>query len=144
MTPPRSTRRRSERGSGGVELAVAFSSLLLVLFFVVGGLRIANTRSDVSAASRAAARAAAQSYDAQEGTAAAKLVAEDVLADRGVGCVTLSVEASDDFRPGAIVSVTVTCTVDLGDVALVGFPGTDTVRATAIEMVDVVRGGGDE
>ena len=122
---------------------MASSSLLLVLFFVVGGLRIANTRSDVSAASRAAARAAAQGYSAQEGAAAAELVAADVLADRGVGCVGLSVEVSDDYRPGAVVSVTVTCIVDLGDVAIVGFPGTDTVRATAVEMVDVVRGGGD-
>ncbi|MDH3681580.1 MAG: pilus assembly protein [Acidimicrobiia bacterium] len=134
--------RRYERGAGGVELAVAFTSLLLALFFVVGALRVSTTRSDVSAAARAAARAASQAYDASDGSAEAARVAEDALVDRGVGCRELGVAASGDYRPGAIVTVTVTCTVDLGDVALVGFPGTETVTATAAEMVDVIRGGG--
>lgn len=139
---PDNVSRARERGSGGVELAVAFGSVLLVLFFVVGALRVSTTRGDVSAAARAAARAASQTYSAPEAHAEATAVAEDVLAGRGVACRGLDVTLGRDHRPGAIVIVTVTCTVDLGDVVLVGFPGTDTVRATAAEMSDVVRGGG--
>lgn len=134
--------RRAERGSGGVELAVAFTSLLLVMFFVVGALRVSNTRSDVSAAARSAARAAAGSYDQAEAQQAAQGVANDALAAKGVACQNLSVTVSALYDPGSIVTATVTCTVDLSDVALVGFPGTETVQASAVELVDVVRGGG--
>ena len=134
--------RDGERGSGTVELAVAASSLLLALFFVVGAMRLSTTRSDVSAASRAAARAAAQAYDVAQAQREATSVAEDLLADRGVGCRGLRVEVSEDYRPGAIVTATVFCRVELSDVALVGFPGHSNVEATAAELVDVVRGGG--
>ncbi len=133
--------REGQSGAGGVELAVAFSSLLLALFFVVGAMRLSTTRSDVSAASRAAARAAAQTYTAAQAEREATVVAGDLLAERGVGCRGLRVEVSDDVRPGSIVTATVSCRVDLSDVALVGFPGSSNVEATAAELVDVVRGG---
>lgn len=142
----RRSRRRaaagSERGAASVELAIAAGSLLLALFFVVGALRISTTRSDVSAAARAAARAAAQTYGPEAGAAEARQVADDALRRRGVGCRNITTSVSGSFRSGSIVTVTVRCTVDLRDVALVGFPGSETVEATSAEMIDVLRGGG--
>ncbi|MGF1597614.1 MAG: pilus assembly protein [Acidimicrobiales bacterium] len=133
--------RASERGAGAVELAAAVTALLLALFFVVGALRVSTTRSDVTAAARGAARAAAASYDRAEAMAAAETVAADVLADRGVACVGLDVAVGGDHRPGGVVTATVTCSVSLEDVSLVGFGSSETVTATAVEMVDVIRGG---
>ena len=43
---------------------MAVTSLLLVGFFIVGALRVVGSGGDVEAAARAAARAAAASYDA--------------------------------------------------------------------------------
>ncbi len=133
--------RTDERGASAVELAMAFTALLLALFFVVGALRVSTTRSDVAAASRAAARAAAHAYDRPTADAEARRVAVDILADRGVACHDLVVTVSDDYAPGAIVTATVRCTVDLSDVTLVGFGESEVVEASAVEMVDVVRGG---
>lgn len=132
-----------ERGAASIELAVAVTSFLLVLFFVVGGLRITTARGDVSAAARGAARAAAASYDQPEGQRRAEAVASDILMERGVACSDREVTISADFRPGAVVTATVACTVDLADVALVGFPGTERVEASAAEPIDIIRGGGE-
>jgi hypothetical protein len=68
-------------------------------------------------------------------------VASDALDSLGAACIGLEVEVGGDHRPGGIVTATVICQVDLADVTLVGFPGRTEVRATAAELVDVVRGG---
>ncbi len=135
------SRDHEERGAASIELAMAATSLLLVLFFVVGGLRITTARGDVSAAARGAARAAAGSYDQPDGQRRAEAVAADILMERGVACSDREVTISSDFRPGAVITATVVCTVDLRDVALVGFPGTERVEATAAEPIDIIRGG---
>lgn len=134
--------RRAERGAGGVDLAIAATGLLLALFFVVGALRISTVRSDVSAAARAAARAAAHSYELGAARGEATSVAEEALADRDVVCRNLRVDIGGDVAPGALVTATVRCTVDLDDVTLVGFGRREVVEATAVEMVDVLRGSG--
>ena len=132
---------RTERGATGVEMAVAASGFILATLLAVGGLRITTTRSDVSAAARSAARAAAQAYTRPEAEDLATGVAGEALAARGVACIDLRIEISGGHEPGELVAATLTCQVDLGDVTLVGFPGRTAVTATAVEMVDVVRGG---
>ena len=139
---PPGRRLERERGAAGVEMAIMASAFLLATFLAVGGLRISGTQGDVSAAARAAARASAQEYGPAEGQAAAQRVAADSLASLGVACAQLVVTTGGEHRPGGIVTVTVSCEVDLSDVALVGFPGRVEARSTAAELVDVVRGGG--
>lgn len=134
--------RGGERGAAGIEMALAASAFLLATFLAVGALRISTTRSDVSASARSAARAAAQAYTPAQAEQGATAVAADVLASHGVACVDLRVRVGGELAPGSIVTATVVCQVDLADVALVGFPGSTEVEATAAEMVDVVRGGG--
>ena len=132
---------RDERGSAGIEASIAVTSLLLVLWFVVGGLRITNTGGDVKAAARAAARAAVVEYSDGAATAAANRVAADVLANRGVACQAMNVAVGTLVR-GQPLTVTVSCVVSLADVGRVGFPGTRTLVGTAVDFVDRIRGDG--
>jgi Flp pilus assembly protein TadG len=130
-----------DSGSAGVEAAIAVVSLLAVAFFVIGALRVTNTGGDAQAAARAGARAAAAEYDAGRAQASARRVVAGSLADRGVACRSLGVSVGGDLVAGGIVTVDVTCVVELGDVALAGFPGTRTLTGRAVEQVDVMRGG---
>ena len=132
---------RDDRGSAGVEAALAVMALLLVGFFIVGALRVTNAGGDVHAAAWSAARAAAAAYDPVNATQAATSVAGGELAERGVACRDLRVSVSGELTAGSIVTVDITCVVSLADVVLAGFPGTRTVTARAVEQVDLVRGG---
>lgn len=131
---------RADRGTAGVEAAIAVVALLLVMWFVVGALRVTNTGGDVDAAARAGARAAAAAYDHGRASAAAGSVVSAMLANRGVACQQLSVGVSGNLGPGGVVAVDVSCTVDLSDVMLAGF-GSRTMSGRGVEHVDVVRGG---
>ena len=134
-------RRERDEGSASVEAAIAVVALLAMAFFIIGALRVIGTGSDVESAARAGARAAAAEYQYAAAGAAASRVVSSALADRGVACVNLAVTVSGDLSPGSIVAVDVTCTVDLGDVVLAGFPGSRTVSGHGVEYVDAVRGG---
>jgi Flp pilus assembly protein TadG len=138
----RRPRCNDDRGSAAVEAAFAVVALMLVGFFIVGALRVTNTGGDTNAAAHAAARAAAAEYDPTSANVAASRVAAGVLADRGVACQDLDVTVGGDLTSGGVVTVDVTCTVDLSDVALAGFPGSRTLTGRGVEQVDVVRGGG--
>ena len=132
MTP-----RTRDRGSAGVEAALAVTALLAVAMFTVGALRVTNTSGDVGSAARAGARAAAGAREA-DARAVGEAVVRQALADRGPACGAPSV---DVVRTDEIVTVTVTCPVDLDDVRLGGFAGGRTVTASATERVDPLRGG---
>jgi Flp pilus assembly protein TadG len=124
-----------------VEASLAVTALLATGMFVIGGLRITNTSGDVQAAARAAARAAAGEYSPDAAASAASQVAAGALAERGMACADLGVDVQGDLSAGSVVVVTVSCTVELGDVVLAGFPGATTVNGEAVEYVDVARGG---
>lgn len=133
--------REGERGSAGVDAAIAITGLLMMLSLVVGGLRIVGTDGDVDAAARAGARAASQTYDASSGQSAATAVVEDALAARGIACRNLLVTVAGSWAPGGSVRVDVNCTIGLSDVALGGLPGERLSTGSAVEVVDVIRGG---
>ena len=130
-----------DRGSAGVETAIAVTALLAMAFLIIGGIRVISSGSDVNAAARAGARAAAAEYTASGAQAAATTVVTAVLTGRGVACTGLSVAIGGDLAAGSTVSVDVTCTVSLADVVLAGFPGSRTVTGSGVEYVDAVRGG---
>ena len=131
-----------QHGSAGVEAAIAVTGLLMMLFFVIGAERIVGTSSDVAAAARAGARAAAATYDPAGAQAAAEQVVGDALTDRGVACRKFSVSVDGDLSAGSALRVDVSCVVGLGDVTLVGFGSSRTVHGHGVELVDTIRGGG--
>lgn len=132
-----------DRGGAGIETTFAVTALLLVLFFVVGGMRIVNTNGDVSSSARSGARAAATARTPGQAESAAQTVVSNALAGRGVACAGgPSVSVSGAGVPGGVVTVTVTCSVSLDDVVVAGFPGSRTVSVSAVEYVDAIRGAG--
>lgn len=130
-----------DAGAAGVDAAMAVTAVLAMGMLVVGGLRITNADGDVQAAARSAARAAAAEYQPAAAEAVATQVASAALADRGQSCRQLDVEVQGDLSAGSVVTVTITCTVGLGDVVLAGFPGSTAVSGEAVEYVDLARGG---
>lgn len=134
---------RTDRGSAGIETVFAVTGLLLMLFFVVGGMRVVNTNGDVASAARAGARAAATARTPSQASSDAQAVVSNMLAGRGVACAGgPSVSVSGAGVPGNAVTVTVTCVVSLGDVVLAGFPGSRNVTVSAVEYVDATRAAG--
>lgn len=145
MTAPAISDR--DRGSAGVEAALAVTALLAVTWFTVGALRVTTAGGDVGSAARAAARAAATTRTGGEHGAALS-VAAAALADRGVACsggpavvVTEGIVDTGAQQPARTVTVAVTCAVLLDDVALAFAEPARAVTASATELVDPLRGG---
>jgi len=139
MTSP----HRSERGSVAVETAIIAPALVALLLLVVFAGRVSQAEAEVRRAASEGARAASLEYfeDAAQ-TAATDRVAEN-LKDNGVVCAELATEVdTSELVPGGSVSVTVHCTADMADVALLGVPGKRTFVARSIEVVDRYRGSG--
>ncbi len=114
--------------------------LVIMMMFAAGALRVTTTRGDVAVSARAGARAASNSYNQASGEAAASQVVQEILMERGVACPAPLVDAAGDWSPGGFIEVTVTCTVDLSDVTLAGFGGSETIVRSATERVDLLRG----
>ena len=127
----------SERGSAPTELALVAPVLVALLLFVVFVGRITSTRLDVTAAARDAARAASLRSSPDLAAADAQRVAEQVLAEKGVGCRDLSVQVdTEHFSAGGSVGVDVSCRADLADLAVLRVPGSRTISASAREVID--------
>ncbi|HWL44325.1 MAG TPA: hypothetical protein VNQ73_15395 [Ilumatobacter sp.] len=126
---------------------MAVTALLAVTWFTVGALRVTNSGGDVVSAARAGARAAATARSGSEHSAA-HAVAAAALADRGVACaggpavtVTPGVTSAGGTEPVRTMTVSVTCAVQLDDVALAFRSPSRIVSASATELVDPLRGG---
>lgn len=141
--PCLATPLRDDRGGAGIETTFAITALLMVLFFVVGAMRITGADGDVASAARAGARAAATARTEAAAKTDADSVVANALASSGVACSGgPTVDVKGAGVAGNTVTVEVTCVVSLSDVALVGFPGTRDVVASAFEYVDQIRGSG--
>jgi Flp pilus assembly protein TadG len=136
-------RCRDERGLASIELVLLTPVLLLALGFVVVAGRLGTVRGDVAAAARDAARAASMASSYEQAATAATTTATAVLGGREVTCRTLEVALGDPgaFRPGGQITVDISCQVSLADVAIPGLPGTRTVGARSVEVIDTYRAG---
>jgi Flp pilus assembly protein TadG len=136
------TRRgRGARGDAGpLELVILVPVVLLVFGLVVAFSRTTTATQHVAHAAAVGARAAASAQTAGGAAALATDVVADALAQVGMSCDPPAVVGT--FTPGGSVTVTVSCTVDLGDVTAFGaIPGSRTLTESATEVVDRVRGG---
>lgn len=131
-------RWRNDRGSVSVELAILAPLVALLLGAVVLVGRVQLARADVEGAARSAARdlsIARDPYVAVDGVRAGLMATLDVGSPT---CRSLS------FTPeigSARVSVTLTCTVDLQEAAVLPVPGSMSVSASASEVIDTYREG---
>ena len=131
----------SERGSATLELVLLTPLLLLMLLFVVFLGRLGQARNDVDRAARDAARAASIARSPEDADAAGRTAAADTLQSGGVSCRQMEVAVDTSrFAAGGTVAATVTCTVDLADVAELTVPGSQTMTASFSEPIDTFRG----
>lgn len=122
-----------------VLLIPVFGVLMLLVVFVG---RITNADLDVEAAARDAARAASIANSAAQAQSAALASATAALEGDRIRCTHLGVDVDTSrFSAGGSVAVTISCAVALTDVAGIKLPGSKTLSARAIEVVDRYRGG---
>ena len=132
---------RTDSGSASMELVLITPAVLVLLLLTVAGGRLVLARERVDAAARDAARAGTIARSPITAQSDATRAADTRLAEAGVTCRTLDVNVDvTNFRPGGTVSTTISCTVDLSDLTLLGVPGTRTITSTAVETVDSLRG----
>jgi Flp pilus assembly protein TadG len=136
------TRVGDDRGNAVTETVLLVPVLLVVALFVVFVGRITSTNHDIAAAARDAARAASMAATADEATGAARDSATATLAGQYVRCDNLAVDVDTTaFTAGGNVAVSIDCTVSLADVAGLLVPGSATLHARAVEVIDRFRGG---
>lgn len=128
--------RRNDRGSATVELVLAAPVFALLLAFVVAVGRTQTSRADVEAAAHAAARTITLSRQPQAAVAAARRDAETSVSVGSPTCRTMGWAVT--LTPER-ATVTVSCTIDLSDAAMLPVPASYTVTATSDEVFDVNR-----
>lgn len=133
------TRRGPSRGSATVELVVGVPVLVLMFWFLIYCGRQSDTRLRIEDAAHQAARAATSDRTAAAAAADARATAAAALSDAGVSCRSFDVTTSGPLTPGSTVTVTVTCTVGLKDLALLQVPGASTLTARFSAPVDLHR-----
>ena len=133
---------RNQAGTAGViEIVLLTPLFMIVAMFIVEVGRLQGARTEVAYAARASARAAAE-RSAATAPAAARTVVTATLASEGVSCATLDVQVDTvDLAPAGTAKVTVGCTTSLGDLGLLHLPLSVHLHATAVEVVDSLRGG---
>lgn len=131
---------RSDRGSATVELVIAAPVFALLFALVVAAGRTQASRADVEAAAHGAARTITLARDPEAGVAQAEADAREALPTGSPTCRSMGWNAElTETR----ATVTITCTVDLSDAAMLPVPGALTVSASADEVFDVYREKGD-
>lgn len=139
-------RRRDERGlSVSVEAAIIIPVLVLFVGLVITVARMAIAEQHVGMAAAAAVRAASLERTEDAAGAAALAAATSALAERGVECASTTVDILTGDAAGGLgekgsISASVTCVVDLRDVALPLIPGQTEVTASRVSPVDPYRG----
>jgi Flp pilus assembly protein TadG len=127
---------RTDRGSVTVELVLAAPVFALLLAFVVTVGRTQSSRADVEAAANASARTITLARDPQAALEQARADAEASLPVGSATCRNMGWNAELNTERAV---VTVSCTIDLSDAAMLPVPASYTVSATGDEVFDVHR-----
>ena len=131
-----------DEGSVAAEVAIAIPVLVAILLLV--GVLLArgvDARLRVDDAAHQAARAASLTRTPAAATRAAEQAATAALSHAGVGCVDPAVVVDmSDFTPGGLVTVTVSCRLDLSyAAALLAAGDLRILTATASSPIDTYR-----
>lgn len=119
-----------------VELVILAPIIGVLLAAVVAVGRVENARADIEGAARSAARDLSIARDPQ---AAIERVRESTAAMVRVGepgCRQFTFNATIDKTN---VAVDISCVADLDETNILPLPGSMTLRASAVEIVDAFR-----
>lgn len=132
--------RGDDRGVTAVEFVLITPVLIIALLFTVGLARIAHARQQVESAAADAARAASLERNTAVAAQRGQEMARQSIGGRGLSCSQLDVAIDvSSYEPGGVVRADVTCRASLTDVAVAGFPGTRTLRASATVPIEKFR-----
>lgn len=130
----------TDDGSMALEWAIAMPVAIVLLLAIVALGRYSHSGIVVEQAAAAAARSASLTSSPGAARTAAQQAASATLDGAGLACAGLSAEVdTSQFRAGGQVSVTVTCTADLSELALAGVPGSTSVSSTAAAPLETFR-----
>lgn len=136
--------RRDERGSAAIEAAIGVPTFVLFVGLIIFGGRTAATHEALQSAAAGAARSASLARNAEVARVDAHEAATVSITNQKIGCSAINVDVdTSDFNkqpgvPGS-VNVTVTCRLDLSDLAVPGVPGSRVLRATMSSPIDTWR-----
>lgn len=134
----------ADRGAVSVELVILAPVLVLFVLMVVFAGRWAIAQQAVQSAASDAARSASIARSAGDASGSASAAGVASLNNQDLRCLDQSVTVDTsqfNLPPGvsAQVSVTVTCVVDMSDLAIPGTPGSRTLTATMTSPLDTYR-----
>ena len=131
-----------DAGTAVVELTLLAPLIVLVALLVVACGRAVESGIRVSDAAHQAARAASLARDPGVAQQAATDTADQALSTSGASCRSSRIDVdTSQFRAGGHVSVTVSCTVSVADLAGLPLPaGARTQTASFTSPVDTFRG----
>lgn len=145
-------RLRCDTGAGVVSVVLIVPVVIMFAQLIVLAGRLTAAEADVHAAAREAARTASTSIGSATAANNINAAAMGVLDDRGLLCLTPSVDLTrNDWRnpgdgwtgadEGPVVEVTVVCKVQVSDLALIPVPasGSIDISASALEPIDPLR-----
>lgn len=138
-------RRRDERGSAAIEIALLAQLLGAFVLLVIFGGRLALARQTVQAAAADAARAASIARTAQAAERSATRVAEATLANQGVTCAATTIDVDTkgfSKPPGTPATTTVTISCDLATADLNLPVPAARIDATSSSAIDTYRARG--
>lgn len=135
-------RARGDDGSYTVEMVLWTPVLALLLVVIVAAGRIVAAGSDATEAARDAARAASLQTAMPQARQAARQAARASFSQQGDTCHKLSVTVSGSVVPGGLVTVTVSCTASLSDLAIPGAPGHRTLSSSSTAPIENTRSAG--
>jgi Flp pilus assembly protein TadG len=135
---------RGQRGSMSVELVIVAPGLILLLLLVGAAGRVVEAQGHLDGAARDAARAASLAQSPPQAGQAAVQAAQADLGDTS-WCAAGSVQAQvagfpavgQPVQPGAAVTVTVTCEVNMTPFGLLGFRPSTVFSSQAVAPLDV-------
>jgi Flp pilus assembly protein TadG len=117
-----------------VELALLTVPLVMILLLVAALGRFSDARTQVTEAARDAAREASTYLTPSQADSQADQIARSELT--GICANAAITTDTSQLRPGGQVTVTVACPVPLGDLVLLHLPGTKTISASSVAVVD--------
>ncbi|MCY3559699.1 MAG: pilus assembly protein [bacterium] len=130
------------RGVLSLEFALVVVGVLGALMLLGAAWRLGQTRGEMRDVAAEAARAASLLQNPRSAAAAAEKTAQETLGRSGIRCSNFSVAADvSALRPGGSVAVEIRCISQLEDLTLLRMPGSVSLQATAVEVVDQRRGG---
>lgn len=132
-------RRDDEAGSVSVELAILAPLVGVLLLCVVVVGRTQNSRGNIEGAARSAARDLSIARDPIAALGRVRSTASSMVEAGSPGCRDFQLNADIGAET---VTVTVSCTADLQEAALLPVPGHLTLTSSATEPIDQYREGG--